>query len=70
VKSFLGLAGYYHKFVPQFSKIAKLLTVRQKNNQAWKWGHRQMQSFQQLKDILTKEPVLQYPDFTKPFLYS
>jgi hypothetical protein len=68
VKSPLGLAGYYRKFIPQFSKIAKPLNDRQKKYQVWKWGPDQIESYQQLKTALIKEPVLQYPDLTRPFI--
>jgi hypothetical protein len=70
VKSFLGLIGYYRKFISQFSKIAKPLNDLLKKDQSWKWGPEQLRSFQQLKDTLVKEPVLQYPDFTKPFILT
>jgi hypothetical protein len=70
VKSFLGLAGYYRKFIPQFSKIAKPLNDLQKKDQVWKWGPEQIESFQQLKTALIQEPVLQYPDFTRHFILT
>jgi hypothetical protein len=70
IKSFLGLAGYYRKFTPQFSKIGKPLNNLQKKDQVWKWEIEQVQSFQQLKEALTKEPVLQYSEFTKPFIIT
>jgi hypothetical protein len=70
VKSFLGLAGYYRKFIPQFSKIAKPLNDLQKKDQAWKWGPEQIESFRKLKTALIQEPVLQYPDFTRPFVLT
>jgi len=67
VKSFLGLAGYYRQFIPQFSKIAKPLNDLLKKNNIWKWEQEQMNRFHCLQ-TLTQEPVLQYPDFTKPFV--
>jgi len=70
VKSFLGLAGYYRKFIPQFSKIAKPLNDLLKKNNTWKWEQEQMNSFRCLQTVLTQEPVLQYPDFTKPFILT
>jgi len=69
-KSFLGLAGYYCKFISQFSKITKPLNDLIKEDQASKWESEQIQSFQHLKDALIKEPVLQYPDFTRPFILT
>ena len=62
MKSFLGLTGYYRKFIPEFSKIAKQLNVIQKGSS--------MERFQKLKDALKTEPVLQYPDFTRPFILT
>ena len=41
VKSFLGLAGYYRKFIPQFSKMAKSLNDLLKNGNAWQWEQEQ-----------------------------
>jgi hypothetical protein len=52
VKSFLGLAGYYRKFNPQFSEIAKPLNDLLKNNNAWIWEQAQMDSFHNLQTIL------------------
>jgi len=70
VKSFLGLAGYYRKFIPQFSKIAKLLTELLKKVQTCRWDAEQIESLHFLQAALMREPVLQYPDFTKPFVLT
>jgi len=70
VKSFLGLVGYYRKFIPQFSKIAKPLTELLKKSQKWRWDVEQIQSFNFLQAALMREPVLQYTDFTKPFVLT
>jgi hypothetical protein len=70
IKSFLGLAGYYHKFIPQFSKIAKPLNDLLKKNQKWQWGAEQIESFCLLQMALTHKPVLQFPDFTQPFIVT
>jgi hypothetical protein len=70
VKSFLGLAGYYPKFIPQFSNIAIPLNDLLKKDQHWHWGQDQIDSFHLLQTVLTQEPVLQYPDFTKPFVLT
>jgi hypothetical protein len=70
VKSFLGLAGCYRKFIPQFSKIAKPLNDLLKENNTWKWEQEQSNSSHCLQTILTQGPVLQYPDFTKPFVLT
>ena len=70
VKSFLGLAGYYRRFISDFSKIAKPLNDLLKKNIEWSWTEKQENSFQELKSKLVKPPVLQFPDFTQPFILT
>jgi O-acetyl-ADP-ribose deacetylase (regulator of RNase III) len=70
VKSFLGLAGYYRKFVKDFSQISKPLTSLLKKEARFEWSDMCQNSFEQLKEILTTEPLLQHPDFTQPFLIT
>ncbi|KAL0128551.1 hypothetical protein PUN28_003706 [Cardiocondyla obscurior] len=70
VKQFLGLAGYYRRFIKGFSKIAKPLTNLLKKEEEFKWGEKEQECFEILKEALCKEPILQYPDFTKPFLLT
>nr|GEU57069.1 reverse transcriptase domain-containing protein [Tanacetum cinerariifolium] len=52
VCSFLGLAGYYHRFIEKFSKIAKPLTVLTQKSKTFDWGEEQEYAFQTLKDKL------------------
>lgn len=70
IKQFLGLAGYYRRFIPNFSKIAKPLTELLKKDNEFAWQKEQADAFTQLRDALCTEPVLQYPDFTKPFVVT
>ncbi|KMQ82914.1 enzymatic polyprotein endonuclease reverse [Lasius niger] len=70
IKQFLGLAGYYRRFIPQFSKTAKPLTDLLKKNNTFNWQQRQSEAFNILKTALCSEPVLQYPDFTKSFILT
>ena len=70
IKQFLGLAGYYRRFIPNFSNLAKPLTNLLKNDTKFKWTSAQEDSFQTLKQKLCEEPVLQYPDFSKPFILT
>ncbi|GKF01590.1 putative reverse transcriptase domain-containing protein, partial [Tanacetum coccineum] len=58
VRSFLGLAGYYRRFIENFSKIAKLLTILTQKNKTYVWGEEQEEAFQILKDKLCNAPVL------------
>lgn len=70
IKSFLGLAGYYRRFIPNFSKITKPLTALLKKDIQFNWGSDQQQAFNTCKEILTTTPLLQYPDFNKEFLLT
>ncbi|CAM5169467.1 unnamed protein product, partial [Eretmochelys imbricata] len=72
VQSFLGLAGYYRRFVPQCSQIAAPLTdlTKKKQPNAVQWTEECQKAFNQLKATLTSDPVLRAPDFDKPFLVT
>lgn len=70
LKGFLGLAGYYRRFIPNFSKIAKPLTELLKKNTPYVWDDRTEKAFNTLKELLTTQPLLQYPNFTKPFVLT
>ncbi|WVZ63674.1 hypothetical protein U9M48_013287 [Paspalum notatum var. saurae] len=67
IGSFLGLAGYYRRFIKDFSKIAKPMTSLTKKNAKFVWGPKCEEGFQELKKPLTTAPVLAQPDVTKPF---
>jgi ribonuclease HI len=66
--SFLGLAGYYRRFVENFSKIAKPMTELLKSNTPYVWSDKCEASFQELKTRLTTTPVLTLPDASKDFV--
>ncbi|KAJ4431151.1 hypothetical protein ANN_19746 [Periplaneta americana] len=70
VKSFLGLAGYYRKCIVNFSEISKSLNDLLKKGKSWQWSEEEEKSFQRLKRALSEAPVLQFPDFTKPFVLT
>jgi hypothetical protein len=67
VHSFLGLAGYYRRFIPNFSKIAKTITELLKKGNKYVWCKACDDAFQTLKKLLTTSPVLAQPDIIKPF---
>jgi len=67
IKSFLGLSGYYRRFIPDYGKIAKPLTSLLKKDVEFKWSDLCQKAFEDLKNALTHEPLLQYPDFNKTF---
>nr|GEW17473.1 copia protein [Tanacetum cinerariifolium] len=58
----LGLAGYYRRFIKNFSKIAKSLTVLTHKSKTFGWGEEQENAFQTLKDKLCNTPVLAFPN--------
>lgn len=62
VRSFLGLARYYRRFVQDFSKIAIPLTKLTRNNEKFVWTEKCEGSFQELKKRLVTAPVLVLPD--------
>ncbi|GJY43347.1 putative reverse transcriptase domain-containing protein [Tanacetum coccineum] len=68
VRSFLGLAGYYRRFIENFSKIAKPLTSLTQKNQKYEWGEKQEEAFQTLKDNLCNAPILSLPDGVEDFV--
>ncbi|WVZ71092.1 hypothetical protein U9M48_019716 [Paspalum notatum var. saurae] len=68
IRSFLGLAGYYRRFMENFSRIAKPMTGLLKNNLPFKWDDKCEHSFRFLKDKLTSAPVLTLPDLQKDFV--
>jgi len=72
LRAFLGLAGYYRRFVKGFSEIALPLTelTRNATHQRLQWGARQQVAFVELKRALQTTPVLALPDPTLPFVVN
>ncbi|XP_073727643.1 uncharacterized protein [Misgurnus anguillicaudatus] len=70
VKSFLGLANYYRRFVPNFSSLVAPITELTTNrySRMVKWSKEAEEAFSQLKRMLCSRPILKSPDFTKEFL--
>ena len=68
LRSFLGLASYYRRFIPNFSVIANPLFALTRKEAIYQWDQNCQEAFQQLKDILTEASVLAFPDFSREFL--
>ncbi|WVZ76436.1 hypothetical protein U9M48_024412 [Paspalum notatum var. saurae] len=68
IRSFLGLAKYYWRFIENFSKIAKPTTELLKDKVSFEWNDKREKSFQCLKDKLTTTPALTLPDLQKDFV--
>jgi hypothetical protein len=67
IRSFLRLAGYYCRFIPNFSKIAKPMTKLLEKEAKFKWSLQCEEAFLTLKKLLTTTPVLAQPDINKSF---
>lgn len=67
VKSFLGLSGYYRRFIQNYGQVAKPLTMLLKKDIPYQWSDQCQHAFETLKGLLTQAPILQYPDFNQTF---
>jgi hypothetical protein len=67
IYSFLGLAGYYKRFIEGFSKLAKPMTALLEKNAKFVWSDKCQVNFEELKNRLTTTPVLALPDLSKNF---
>ena len=67
IRSFLGLARYYRRFIPDFSRIAKPMTELLKKGVKYNWDSKCDEAFHTLRAHLTTAPVLAQPDNSKPY---
>lgn len=67
IKQFLGLIGYYRKFIPDFAKTTKPLTNCLKKRVGITINSEYINCFEKCKKLLTNDPILQYPDFSRDF---
>jgi hypothetical protein len=67
IQSSIGLAGYYRRFIPDFSRIAKPMIELLKKGAKFEWGQKCEDAFHTLRQHLTTTPVLAQPDNNKPF---
>uniref|UniRef100_A0A7I5EED3 RNA-directed DNA polymerase n=1 Tax=Haemonchus contortus TaxID=6289 RepID=A0A7I5EED3_HAECO len=67
VKRFLGMVGFFRKFIPNFANIAEPLTRLTRKSKKFQWLEPQEAAFRELRDALINKPILGYPDYNKPF---
>ena len=71
IRSFIGMTGYYRRFIANYAKIAKPLTELTKKNKTFCWSDECQISFETLRRVLTEAPILAFPDVNKPYkLYT
>ncbi|GJS04585.1 putative nucleotidyltransferase, ribonuclease H [Tanacetum coccineum] len=68
IRQFLGLAGYYRRFIEGFSKIAKPMTELTQKDRKFDWGEEQETAFQLLKQKLCVAPILALPEGSDDFV--
>ena len=67
IQPFMGITGYYHRFIEGFSKIAYPITSLQNKGTKLKWSQRCQDSFNNMKELLTSTPILKVADPDKDF---
>ena len=68
VKQFLGLIGYYRKFIPRFADISRPLTKLSRHNVVFDWTDQCSKAFNHLRELLMEYPILRYPDPTQGYV--
>ena len=68
VQAFLGLVGYYRKFIKGFAKIAKALTMLTHQQEKFDWTSTHHTAFLNLKEAIIQAPILHYPDQNKKYI--
>ena len=68
VRTFLGFTGYYRKFIPRYSDIARPLTELTKKDNEFVWTQECQHTFELMKEKLLEEPILKYPDPEKGYI--
>ena len=67
IRSFLGFANFYRKFIPNFSHVVAPLNLLTRKDQPWAWTPLQQKAFETLHQAFSSSPVLSIPDVSRPF---
>ncbi|CAK1589449.1 unnamed protein product [Parnassius mnemosyne] len=70
IKRFLGLVGYYRKLIKDFAKVTQPLTDCLKKRNKIEITEKYVAAFERCKELLVNAPILQFPDFSKPFVLT
>ena len=70
VRSFLGLARYYRRFIRDFARIAAPLTNLTRKDRPFTWSLREGETFNHLKTVLQNAPVLHLADKSRPYIVT
>ena len=70
IKQFLGLSGYYRRFIEGYGQMVKPLTALLMKDVSFEWSSECQMAFDALNRNLIESPVLQYPDFEKSFILT
>ena len=70
VRGFLGLSGFYRRFIPEYAHLARPLYHLTRKDVPFKWTDDCQQAFDALKEAITSDTVLAFPDFRKPFILA
>ena len=70
LRAFWCLASFYRRLIPNFAEIARPMTELTRKEQQFTWESKQQEAFQSMKDRLCNAPVLAYPNFKLPFVFS
>ena len=68
VRAFLGLVGYYRRFIRGFTKIAKPLTLLTTQQVKFEWTPEHQEAFIHLKEAIVQAPILHYPNLNKTYI--
>jgi len=68
ISCFVGMANFYHKFIPHFADVAAPLNALRKKGVKFKWDTPQQDAFDTLKKLISQPPVLRMADFSKQFI--
>lgn len=70
IKSFLGVIGYYRKFIRDFARITKPMTKQLKGKKPVQINEEFLEAFEVRKTLLTNDQILKYPEFDKPLILT